>query len=97
MYLGDGMDELETLWLSGPLSEADAITTPTLVLHSEGDFRTPIEQGEQLFVKLLLNGVPTEMVRFPAPEGHELSRGGKPKHRVDRFAVILDWHGRYLK
>jgi dipeptidyl aminopeptidase/acylaminoacyl peptidase len=97
MYLGDGLDDLETTWKSGPLAEADAVTTPTLIVHSEGDFRTPIEQGEQFFVKLLLNGVPTEMVRFPAPEGHELSRGGKPKHRVDRFEAILEWHDRYLK
>lgn len=97
LYLGDGMDELETLWRSGPLAVADAITTPTLILHSEGDFRTPIEQGEQLFVKLQLNGVPSEMVRFPASEGHELSRSGTPKHRVERFEVILDWHGRYLQ
>lgn len=96
MYLRDGMDDFETLWLSGPLAAADAITTPTLILHSEGDFRTPIEQGEQLFVKLKLNGVETEMVRFPAPEGHELSRSGSPKHRVERFEIILDWHARYL-
>jgi dipeptidyl aminopeptidase/acylaminoacyl peptidase len=97
MYLGDGLDDLETAWRASPLAEVDAITTPTLILHSEGDFRTPIEQGEQLFVKLLLNDVPTEMVRFPAPEGHELSRGGKPKHRVERFEVVLDWHDRHLK
>ncbi|MCP3995189.1 MAG: S9 family peptidase [bacterium] len=97
MYLGDGLDDLETAWLSGPLSAADAITTPTLLLHSEGDFRCPIEQAEQMFVKLQLNGVESEMVRFPAPEGHELSRSGSPKHRVERFEIILDWHGRYLK
>jgi dipeptidyl aminopeptidase/acylaminoacyl peptidase len=97
MYLGDGLDDLETMWKSGPLAAADAITTPTLILHSEGDFRTPIEQGEQMFVKLQLNGVPSEMVRFPAPEGHELSRSGSPKHRVERFEVILEWHDRYLK
>ncbi len=96
MYLGDGLDDLETMWKSGPLAAADAITTPTLILHSEGDFRTPIEQGEQMFVKLQLNGVPSEMVRFPAPEGHELSRSGTPLHRVERFDVILDWHSRYL-
>ena len=96
MYLGDGMDDFETLWKSGPLSATDAITTPTLILHSEGDFRTPIEQGEQMFVKLKMNGVDTEMVRFPAPEGHELSRSGTPKHRVERFEAILDWHSRYL-
>ncbi len=97
MYLGDAMDDVDTLWRSGPLAAADAITTPTLIIHSEGDFRTPIEQGEQMFVKLQMNGVPSEMVRFPAPEGHELSRSGTPKHRVERFEVILDWHDRYLK
>ncbi len=97
MYLGDGMDDAQTIWDSGPLAAADAITTPTLILHSEGDFRTPIEQGEQMFVKLQLNGVPSEMVRFPAPEGHELSRSGTPKHRVERFDIILEWHGRYLQ
>lgn len=96
MYLGDGVDDFETLWRSGPLAVADEITTPTLILHSEGDFRTPIEQGEQMFVKLMLNGVATEMLRFPAPEGHELSRSGTPKHRVERFEAILDWHQRYL-
>ena len=97
MYLGDGLDDFETTWLSGPLSAVDAIATPTLLLHSEGDFRCPIEQAEQMFAKLQLNGVASEMVRFPAPEGHELSRSGSPKHRVERFEIILDWHGRYLK
>jgi dipeptidyl aminopeptidase/acylaminoacyl peptidase len=96
MYLREGLDDPQTTWLSGPLAQADAITTPTLILHSEGDFRTPIEQGEQLYVKLQLNDVETEMVRFPAPEGHELSRSGKPQHRIDRFEIILDWHGRFL-
>lgn len=97
MYLGaDGVADYGTVWESGPLAEVDAITTPTLVVHSEGDFRTPIEQGSQLFVRLLANGVPTEMLRFPAPEGHELSRSGKPKHRVERFEAILEWHARHL-
>jgi dipeptidyl aminopeptidase/acylaminoacyl peptidase len=43
------------------------------------------------------NGIDTEMVRFPAEEGHELSRSGKPKHRVERFEIILDWHDRHLR
>ena len=95
MYLAD-VDDPQQVWESGPLATADNISTPTLVLHSEGDFRTPIEQGEQLFARLLDNGVSTEMLRFPAPEGHEMSRGGSPRHRVERFEAILEWHGRHL-
>ena len=96
VYLRDGAADPLRVWESGPLSVADEITTPTLILHADGDFRTPIEQGEQLFAKLLENEVPVEMLRFPAPEGHEMSRSGSPKHRVERFEAILEWHGRHL-
>jgi dipeptidyl aminopeptidase/acylaminoacyl peptidase len=86
----------QTLWEASPLAMAHHIQTPTLILHSEGDWRCPVEQGEQLFKILLQNGAETELVRFPAPEGHELSRSGKPKHRADRFAIVLGWHQRHL-
>ena len=71
------------------------MTTPTLILHSEDDFRCPIEQAEQYFMALLRNGTTTEMLRFPG-EGHEMSRSGRPLHRKERFEAVLDWHGRYL-
>jgi dipeptidyl aminopeptidase/acylaminoacyl peptidase len=94
LYLAD--PDHDKLWEASPLRGVDRITTPTLVLHSEGDNRTPIEQGEQLFIALYKQGVTTEMVRFPATESHELSRSGSPKHRKERFEIILEWHGRFL-
>jgi dipeptidyl aminopeptidase/acylaminoacyl peptidase len=78
-----------------PLSVAHRITTPTLILHSENDFRCPMEQAEQLFMILLKAGTEAELVRFPG-EGHELSRSGKPRHRLERFEIVLDWHRRHL-
>jgi dipeptidyl aminopeptidase/acylaminoacyl peptidase len=78
-----------------PITYADSITTPVLILHSENDLRCHPEQGEQLFTVLRLAGKEVEFVRFPA-EGHELSRSGSPAHRVMRFEVVLDWFGRYL-
>jgi len=94
MYVRRGATRDE-LWTASPLRHADGITTPTLVLHSETDWRCPIEQGEQLFALLQNNDVESEMLRFPG-ESHELTRGGKPKHRVERFEAVLEWHGRYL-
>lgn len=95
-YLGaDYPDGWDLWWEKSPLSIAQNVTTPTLILHSENDWRCPIEQAEQYFIALLRNGTPTEFIRFPG-EGHELSRGGKPKHRQERFEAILDWHSRYL-
>jgi len=84
-----------TWWELGPFALAENVTTPTLILHSEDDFRCPIEQAEQYFMALLRNGTTTEMLQFPG-EGHELSRGGSPLHRKERFDAVLDWHGRYL-
>jgi len=87
---------VDRLWEASPLASADRITTPTLVLQSEQDYRCPIEQGEQLFMIMLRQGVDAEFVRFPG-EGHELSRSGKPKHRQERFSSIIEWHDRHLK
>ena len=97
MYLGDDMaSDADLVWASSPLAHVADMVTPTLIIHSESDFRTPIEQGEQLFVRLLQNGVETQLLRFPAGEGHELSRSGSPKHRVERFEAIREWHATHL-
>jgi len=85
----------EALWNASPLRLADEITTSTLLVHSEGDYRCPIEQAEQLFFVLLKNGVDAEFLRFPG-ESHEMSRAGTPQHRLARFEAILEWHGRHL-
>lgn len=77
-----------------PVTFADDIKTPLLILHSENDLRCHPEQAEQLFTILRLKGRDVELVRFPG-EGHELSRSGSPAHRVMRFEVILEWFGRF--
>jgi dipeptidyl aminopeptidase/acylaminoacyl peptidase len=82
-------------WQASPVAVADRITTPTLVLHSDADHRCPLEQAEQLFSILRRNGVESELLVFPG-ESHELSRSGSPKHRLERFEAVLDWHDRHL-
>ena len=79
-----------------PSTYADAIETPLLIMHSENDLRCSVEQAEHLFITLRLAQKDVEFVRFPA-EGHELSRGGSPTHRVQRFEILLDWFDRHLK
>lgn len=96
MYLdADLPDGQARLWEASPLSLAHQIVTPTLIVHSDDDFRCPIEQAEQLFMVLKKQGVEAEFLRFPG-EGHELSRSGKPKHRLERFEAILEWHQRHV-
>lgn len=78
-----------------PLTYADRISTPLLIIHSEQDWRCPVEQAQRLFVALRSRGVPAELLLFPG-EGHELSRSGLPSHRIARFEAILDWLTRHL-
>ncbi|MBI3912929.1 MAG: S9 family peptidase, partial [Chloroflexi bacterium] len=69
--------------------------TPTLILHSENDFRCPIEQGEQFYLALRKLRARTQFVRFPN-ESHNLSRNGKPKHRQERLERMVEWFKRYV-
>jgi dipeptidyl aminopeptidase/acylaminoacyl peptidase len=97
MYVQASMPhDVDAIWKASSLARAHAITTPTLVIHSEDDFRCPLEQGQQLFTLLYTAGVDTELLLFPPGEGHELSRSGDPRHRVERFDAILAWHDRHL-
>ncbi len=87
-------DDVEFLWRQSPLAYAPHMQTPLLLEHSELDFRVPIEQAEQLFQALKYLKKPVELVRWPR-EGHELSRSGEPKHRVERLRRIVEWFERY--
>lgn len=78
-----------------PQAVAGQVRTPTLVMHSEEDWRCPPDQAQRYFASLRRAGVETEMLLFPG-ENHELSRSGTPWHRRQRFEAILDWFGRYL-
>lgn len=91
-YVGD---DRETQWERSPLAYADDIDVPLLIIHSEHDWRCPVEQAQRLFVSLKRRGAPVEMLLFPG-EGHELSRSGRPRHRKERFDAILAWWARYL-
>ena len=85
----------ERVAAQSPMASAHRITTPTMVIHSEEDWRCPLEQGTRLYVELKRRGVPTELLLFPG-EGHELSRSGRPKHRRARLEHVLRWWGRWL-
>jgi dipeptidyl aminopeptidase/acylaminoacyl peptidase len=73
-----------------PLSAADRIQTPLLLLQSEDDWNCPIEQGEQLYTALKRRGRTVEMVRF-AGEGHIMTTAGKPLARLLRRHHLLRW------
>jgi dipeptidyl aminopeptidase/acylaminoacyl peptidase len=92
---GDIFQKFDLYWERSPLRYARNVKTPTLILHSDNDYRVPIEQGEQWFRALKHFGVTTEIVFFPR-ENHNLTRTGEPKHLVESLNWQLYWFDRFL-
>ena len=88
--LADPFLSPEALWERSPLKYASEVKTPTLFIHSDEDYRCPLEQGVQMFTALKYFGVDSKIVIFYG-ENHELSRSGKPKHRQRRLDEIITW------
>ena len=79
-----------------PITHVARIQTPLMFILGDEDWRTPpAAGGEELFRALKYLKRPTVMVRFPN-ENHELSRSGKPWHRVERLQHIVSWFDKYL-
>ncbi len=90
-------ETLQELWDYSPAAHAKNVTTPTLILHSEQDYRCPIAMAESFFAHLRRNGNRnSHMLRFPG-EGHELSRSGKPHHRIERLNRIVGWFDKFIQ
>ncbi len=86
---------IEKLMRMSPIYYVKNVKTPTMLIHGEEDYRCPIEQAEQFYVALRMNGVPAELVRYQG-DSHEHARRGKPKNMVDRLYTKLEWFKKYL-
>lgn len=91
----DPITELDLAWKQSPLQYADNIKTPLLFIHSDQDYRCPIEQAMQLYSRVRKNNVETKFIWFKQ-ECHDLSRSGRPQSRVKRLNEITLWMEHYL-
>ncbi len=92
----DPWNNPEEMWERSPLKYADKCKTPTLFIQSDEDYRCWMGDAIQMFTALRMHGVPTRLCLFHG-ENHELSRSGKPKHRIRRLREITNWFNQYLK
>jgi dipeptidyl aminopeptidase/acylaminoacyl peptidase len=79
-----------------PITYIQNVKTPLMLVLGEADYRTPPESGgEEMFRALKFLKRPVIMIRFPG-ESHELSRSGRPWHRIERLQHIVGWFDKYL-
>jgi dipeptidyl aminopeptidase/acylaminoacyl peptidase len=95
-FFGPPWEQRELYRRLSPISHVEHVTAPTLIIHSENDYRTPIADGEQWFMALMKRGVPAELVRYPR-SSHGLSRTGEPWLLVDRLERLRSWFVYWLR
>ena len=77
--------ELYRKW--SPHLFAEKFKTPTLVIHSQNDYRLDVSEGFQLFTALQRLKVPSKMLYFP-DEGHWVL---KPQNSRLWYKTVNDW------
>jgi dipeptidyl aminopeptidase/acylaminoacyl peptidase len=76
-----------------PALSAKNFKTPTLVIHSQLDYRLDVSEGEQLFTTLQRLKVPSEMLYFP-DEGHWVQ---KPQNSQLWYKTVNAWVDQWTK
>ncbi|MCG6922484.1 MAG: S9 family peptidase [Acidobacteria bacterium] len=87
-YDGYPWDQPERYLARSPLSLVGNVSTPTMLLTGDADFRTPINESEQFFAALKLRQVDTALVRIPGAS-HHIAR--RPSQLIAKVAYILKW------
>jgi dipeptidyl aminopeptidase/acylaminoacyl peptidase len=95
-FFGKPWDNFAMYDSLSPIRHVTKVKTPTLIVQSEEDFRTPMGNAEIWFMALKKQGVPVELVRYPRST-HELSRSGEPWLLVDRLGRLRQWFVYWLK
>lgn len=77
-----------------PISYIDKITTPTMVMVGEQDYRTPPWEAEQFYTALKMQGVDTALIYVPEAPHYIASR---PSRLVAKTDNIMGWFKKYDK
>ncbi|GHA94608.1 acyl-peptide hydrolase [Algimonas arctica] len=75
-----------------PIMMVDKVTTPTLMMVGEQDFRTPAWEAEQFYTGLKMNGVDTALIRVPDSPHYIASR---PSRLIAKTDNIMGWFAKY--
>jgi acylaminoacyl-peptidase len=87
-FPGPPWEHVEEYLKHSPISQVGNVTTPTMLMTGEEDFRTPMSEAEQFYQALKLRKIDTALVRVPGAS-HDI--GARPSQTIAKTAVILKW------
>ncbi len=82
-------EDMEAVQRWSPMANTHDMTTPTLVVHGERDYRVVVTQGLVLYGVLKAKGVPARLLYFPE-EGHWIEERANAVVWWDEFLAWLD-------
>ena len=85
-------EDVDHYWQRSPLSLVGNVTTPTMLLTGEEDFRTPMSESEQYYQALKLRDIDTVLVRIP---GASHGIAARPSNLVAKVLHVLEWFERH--
>jgi len=91
-FPGPPWEHMEHYMERSPLSYVGNVTTPTMLLTGEQDYRTPISESEQFYAGLQIQGVPSMLVRVP-DASHGIA--SKPSNLIAKVQHILAWFDKW--
>ena len=91
-FPGFPWDHPEHYMKRSPLSLVGNVSTPTMLLTGEADYRTPISESEQYYQALKLRRIDTTLVRIPGAS-HGIAT--RPSNLMTKVAHILGWFAKY--
>ncbi len=83
----------EAFWRESPVSQAAAVTTPTMFVVGENDPRVPMSQSVEMYRALRANGVATRLLVAPR-EGHQWV---ELRHQLYKANAELEWFERHVR
>ncbi|HMQ06400.1 MAG TPA: S9 family peptidase [Saprospiraceae bacterium] len=91
-FPGFPWDHLDHYMSRSPIYHVASVSTPTMLLTGEEDYRTPIAESEQYYTALKLKGVDAALVRV---QGASHGIADTPSNLIAKVAYILGWFEKY--
>ncbi|MEM2137102.1 MAG: S9 family peptidase, partial [Candidatus Methanomethylicia archaeon] len=93
---GDWWTNREKWIEKSPITHANKVKTPILIIHSMEDYRCYLDQALLFYTALKYLGKEAKLLLFKSGN-HTFSRSGKPKQRIKRLKYMLEWFDKHLK
>ena len=87
-FTGMPWTQADTYMKYSPITYVGNVTTPTMMITGDVDYRTPSSEAEQFYGALKLRKVPAALVRVPNAS-HEIS--ATPSHMMTKLAYVMAW------